>query len=126
MSGEGPRAVRRAARQSKHWSGDTKVGNATGEPRLRNWQEIRAMVHGSAAKGGPDMFATMIKLFKNEDGATAIEYGLIAALLACDAVHGLGTVGTNLTATFTTVDNLLLMLLVEVIFRSTFGGAKRC
>ena len=49
------------------------------------------------------MFATMIKLFKNEDGATAIEYGLIAALIAVAAVTVLGTVGTNLTATFTTV-----------------------
>jgi pilus assembly protein Flp/PilA len=65
------------------------------------------MVHGSAAKGGPGMFATMIKLFKNEDGATAIEYGLIAALIAVAAVTVLGTVGTNLTATFTTVANKL-------------------
>src|ERR1700704_5226143 len=55
------------------------------------------MVHGSAAKGGPGMSATMIKLFKNEDGATAIEYGLIAALIAVAAVTVLGTVGTNLT-----------------------------
>ena len=53
------------------------------------------------------MFATMIKLFKNEDGATAIEYGLIAALIAVAAVTVLGTVGTNLTATFTTVASSL-------------------
>jgi pilus assembly protein Flp/PilA len=53
------------------------------------------------------MFATMIKLFKNEDGATAIEYGLIAALIAVAAVTVLGTVGTNLTSTFTTVSNKL-------------------
>src|SRR5437879_4987030 len=53
---------------------------------LRVWQEIEGMVHGSAAKGGPGMFATLIKLFKNEDGATAIEYGLIAALIAVAAV----------------------------------------
>jgi len=53
------------------------------------------------------MFATMIKLFKNEDGATAIEYGLIAALIAVAAVTVLGTVGTNLTATLTTVSNKL-------------------
>ena len=53
------------------------------------------------------MFATMIKLFKNEDGATAIEYGLIAALIAVATVTVLGTVGTNLTSTFTTVSNKL-------------------
>jgi pilus assembly protein Flp/PilA len=74
---------------------------------LRVWQEFEGMVHGSAAKGEPGMFATLIKLFKNEDGATAIEYGLIAALIAVAAVTVLGTVGTNLTATFQTVANKL-------------------
>ena len=49
------------------------------------------------------MFATLTKLLKNEDGATAIEYGLIAALIAVAAVTVLGTVGTNLTTTFSTV-----------------------
>jgi len=49
------------------------------------------------------MFATLTKLLKNEDGATAIEYGLIAALIAVAAVTVLGTVGTNLTATFSHV-----------------------
>ena len=53
------------------------------------------------------MFATMIKLFKNEDGVTAIEYGLIAALIAVAAVTVLGTVGTNLTSTFSTVASKL-------------------
>ncbi|HYU11213.1 MAG TPA: Flp family type IVb pilin [Stellaceae bacterium] len=49
------------------------------------------------------MFATLTKLFKNQDGATAIEYGLIAALIAVAAVTIMGTVGSNLTSTFTTV-----------------------
>jgi pilus assembly protein Flp/PilA len=53
------------------------------------------------------MFATLIKLFKNEDGATAIEYGLIAALIAVAAVTIMGTVGSNLTSTFTTVASKL-------------------
>ena len=51
------------------------------------------------------MFATLTKVLKNEDGATAIEYGLIAALIAVAAVTVLGTVGTNLTSTFSTVAN---------------------
>src|SRR5204862_6830139 len=70
---------------------------------LRVWQEIDGMLHGSAALGGPGMFATLIKLFKNEDGATAIEYGLIAALIAVAAGTVLGTVGTKLSNTFNTV-----------------------
>ena len=49
------------------------------------------------------MFSTLIALFKNEDGATAIEYGLIAALIAVAAVVVMGTVGTNLSSTFNTV-----------------------
>ena len=53
------------------------------------------------------MFASLIKLMRNEDGATAIEYGLIAALIAVAAVTIMGTVGTNLTSTFTTVASKL-------------------
>jgi len=49
------------------------------------------------------MFATLTKLLQNDDGATAIEYGLIAALIAVAAVTVLGTVGTNVSATFNTV-----------------------
>jgi len=46
------------------------------------------------------MFATMMKLWKNEDGATAIEYGLIAALIAVAAISAFQLVGTNLSNTF--------------------------
>ena len=49
------------------------------------------------------MYANLIKLFRNEDGATAIEYGLIAALIAVAAVTVMGTVGTNLKSTFSTI-----------------------
>jgi pilus assembly protein Flp/PilA len=56
------------------------------------------------------VFAILIRLWKNVDGATAIEYGLIAALVAVAAVTVLGTVGANLTATFTRVANKLYEL----------------
>jgi pilus assembly protein Flp/PilA len=49
------------------------------------------------------MFTTFKKLLGNEDGATAIEYGLIAALIAVAAVTVMGTVGTNLSTTSNTV-----------------------
>jgi pilus assembly protein Flp/PilA len=45
------------------------------------------------------------KIFKNEDGATAIEYGLIAALIAVAAITAMSTLGTNLSNTFTKVSN---------------------
>ncbi|MBV9587158.1 MAG: Flp family type IVb pilin [Alphaproteobacteria bacterium] len=43
------------------------------------------------------------RLLRDDRGATAIEYGLIAALIAVAAVTVLGTVGTNLTSVFSTV-----------------------
>jgi pilus assembly protein Flp/PilA len=44
-----------------------------------------------------------IKLLKDSRGATAIEYGLIAALIAVAAIAALRTVGTELETTFNTV-----------------------
>ena len=46
------------------------------------------------------MFKTLTKLLRNEDGATAIEYGLIAALIAVAAIAAFQLVGTNLSSTF--------------------------
>lgn len=43
------------------------------------------------------------KLMKDESGATAIEYGLIAALIAVAAIAAMRSVGTNLNTTFTSV-----------------------
>jgi len=49
------------------------------------------------------MFNTLTRLMSNEDGATAIEYGLIAALIAVAAIAAFQLVGTNLSAIFNTV-----------------------
>ncbi|OAO05051.1 Flp family type IVb pilin [Parasphingorhabdus sp.] len=45
------------------------------------------------------------KMFKNEEGATAIEYGLIAALIAVAAIVAMGQLGDTLSNTFNTVEN---------------------
>ena len=47
------------------------------------------------------------KMMKNEKGATAIEYGLIAALIAVAAITAMSTVGSKLTNTFHNVSNKL-------------------
>jgi pilus assembly protein Flp/PilA len=47
------------------------------------------------------------KLFKNEEGATAIEYGLIAALIAVAAIAAMSSLGDNLSNTFNDVNNEL-------------------
>jgi pilus assembly protein Flp/PilA len=44
------------------------------------------------------------KLLRNEDGATAIEYGLIAALIAVAAIAAMGSLGSELTSTFDKVE----------------------
>jgi len=53
----------------------------------------------------------MSKLFtrfmKDESGATAIEYGLIAALISVVIVGALTTIGSNLNTKFTTVGTSL-------------------
>jgi pilus assembly protein Flp/PilA len=43
------------------------------------------------------------KFLKDENGATAIEYGLIAALIAVVIVGGVTAIGTNLSTLFTGV-----------------------
>lgn len=47
------------------------------------------------------------KLAANKRGATAIEYGLIAALIAVAAIGAMSTLGTKLTNTFSNVSNNL-------------------
>ena len=48
-----------------------------------------------------------LKLIKNEEGATAIEYGLIAALIAVAAIGAMQGIGTKLGTTFNHVSNKL-------------------
>ena len=45
------------------------------------------------------------KIRNNESGATAIEYGLIAALIAVVLITSLGTLGNNMSNRFTTIGN---------------------
>jgi pilus assembly protein Flp/PilA len=47
------------------------------------------------------------KMFADKKGATAIEYGLIAALIAIAAITAMSTLGTKLNSTFTNVSSSL-------------------
>ena len=53
------------------------------------------------------MFNTMKNLWKDESGATAIEYGLIAALVSVAAIGALSAMGTSLTTIFGEVSTQL-------------------
>lgn len=47
------------------------------------------------------------KLLKDSKGATAIEYGLIAALIAVAAIAAMTSLGTQLNNTLTKVKNTM-------------------
>jgi pilus assembly protein Flp/PilA len=51
------------------------------------------------------LFKVLHRVFQDECGATAIEYGLIAALISIAAISAIQLTGTNLSSTFNTVAN---------------------
>jgi len=53
------------------------------------------------------MSKIIARFIKDESGATAIEYGLIAALIALAIVAGAGTLGTELGAKFNAISDEL-------------------
>ena len=48
------------------------------------------------------------RFVRDESGATAIEYGLIAALIAVVIITAVTTVGTKLSGTFSTISGKIL------------------
>lgn len=53
------------------------------------------------------MFKLIQRFRKNESGATAIEYGLIAALVSVVIITAITTMGENLESTFNTIGTAL-------------------
>jgi pilus assembly protein Flp/PilA len=49
----------------------------------------------------------LLSFTKDESGATAIEYGLIAALIAVVIITGITAIGTGLSSTFNTIQSNL-------------------
>lgn len=47
----------------------------------------------------------LIALFKDEEGATAVEYGIMVALIAVVIIAAVTLLGTEVRDTFTTVTN---------------------
>jgi pilus assembly protein Flp/PilA len=50
---------------------------------------------------------TIMSFLKNESGATAIEYGLIAAGISVAIIAAVNTIGVNLNTSFTTISGQL-------------------
>jgi pilus assembly protein Flp/PilA len=59
--------------------------------------------------GGPSAFevSMLAMFFKDESGATAIEYGLIAAGISVAIIAVVQGLGSKLNSTFTSVQNAL-------------------
>ena len=53
------------------------------------------------------MFKKMINFFKDEEGATMVEYGLMLALIAVVCVAAVGFVGGEANTTFGTIQTEL-------------------
>ncbi len=53
------------------------------------------------------MFTKLVMFLNDEDGATAIEYGLIAALVSVAAIGALTAMGNSLSTMFNTVSSSL-------------------
>ena len=78
----------------------------------RRWPVAAAIALTTAGATGTQtrktaMKALVSKFIKNESGATAIEYGLIAALIAVAAIVAMQNMGKNLQNTFNTASTKL-------------------
>jgi pilus assembly protein Flp/PilA len=57
---------------------------------------------------GDRNMSKFLKLIRNEEGATAIEYGLIAALIAVAAIAAMQGIGSKLNSTLNNVSAQLI------------------
>jgi pilus assembly protein Flp/PilA len=49
----------------------------------------------------------ILRFFKDEDGPSAVEYGLLAALIAVVIIGAVTILGQNLSTTFTTISGAI-------------------
>jgi pilus assembly protein Flp/PilA len=65
------------------------------------------VANGSGARLKELVMKSLVAFLKDESGATAIEYGLIAAGISVAIITVVKSVGTNLSGVFTSVQNAL-------------------
>ena len=70
-------------------------------------RDRQSQFRGAAWDQGVTMMIKFLKLIRNNEGATAIEYGLIAALIAVAAIGAMQGIGNKLNTTFNNVSNHL-------------------
>ena len=73
-------------------------------------RDVRADVFESTkGRNMLKMRAKLAKFFRNESGATAIEYGLIAALVAVALIAGATLLGDGLDQAFTDISEKIVV-----------------
>jgi len=72
-------------------------------PNTKNYRQRELVLSNLCTKETKKMKKLFAQFAKDESGATAIEYGLIAALIAVVIIGALTTVGGNLTTMLDTV-----------------------
>jgi pilus assembly protein Flp/PilA len=82
------------------------LADKNGNVRLTYSQRGHGSVDFQTWNRRPEMLK-FLKLIKDEKGATAIEYGLIAALIAVAAVTAMGSLGQTIGNTFNNVSNAM-------------------
>ena len=70
--------------------------SAISEPAVRRVRE-----------GKDTMVAVLAKLFRNEDGATALEYAFVASLISVVAFFVISSIGSSVSADFASIANAL-------------------
>src|SRR5437660_4456333 len=70
---------------------------------LMEFRDFERILRTLGAKLGRLDFVMLMKLWKNDSGATAIEYGLIAVLITIGAAVVLPYAGANIGSTFNTI-----------------------
>ena len=86
-------------------SGEVKFLTQIYQPLvLRNRSSIRSF---PLKAGGLNMKRTLAKFFADESGATAIEYGLIAAGISIAIIAVVNGIGSNLNTKFNSINSSL-------------------
>jgi pilus assembly protein Flp/PilA len=70
---------------------------------------IERPAHDQLTSSGGIMRTRITKFTRNDKGATAVEYGLMVALIAAVIIAGVTLIGLNLNALFTGVAGLLVL-----------------
>jgi pilus assembly protein Flp/PilA len=71
----------------------------------RESPRLRVAIHygGAGGEGVRTMMAHLKTLWQDDEAASAVEYGLLVALIAAVIIVAVTAIGTNMSAKFTTV-----------------------